>query len=40
MDSLEGFSPLDTTGFINTNAIRLMKYGQQARKDGRPLTQV
>ncbi|KAL8334637.1 hypothetical protein RB598_009073 [Gaeumannomyces tritici] len=38
MDSLEGFSPMDTTGFIEINAIRLKKYGLQKIKDGQPLT--
>lgn len=39
MDSLEGFSPMDTTGFIEINSIRLKKYGLQKIKDGKPLTQ-
>ncbi len=38
MDSLEGFSPMDTTGFIAIQAIRLEKYGLQKIKDGEPLT--
>ncbi|KAH6973638.1 argininosuccinate synthase [Ilyonectria sp. MPI-CAGE-AT-0026] len=38
MDSLEGFSPMDTTGFIAIQAIRLKKYGEQKIKDGQPLT--
>ncbi|KAM7185978.1 Argininosuccinate synthase [Naviculisporaceae sp. PSN 640] len=38
MDSLEGFSPMDTTGFIEINAIRLKKYGLQKIKDGEPLS--
>ncbi|KAI1849508.1 hypothetical protein JX265_012759 [Neoarthrinium moseri] len=38
MDSLEGFSPWDTTGFIEINALRLKKYGLQKQKDGQPLT--
>ncbi|CAJ2509216.1 Uu.00g142420.m01.CDS01 [Anthostomella pinea] len=38
MDSLEGFSPMDTTGFIQINAIRLKKYGLQKIKDGQPLS--
>lgn len=38
MDSLEGFSPEDTTGFIAIQAIRLKKYGLQKQKDGKPLT--
>ncbi|KAL5598490.1 uncharacterized protein BROUX77_006324 [Berkeleyomyces rouxiae] len=29
MDSLVDFSPVDTSGFININAIRLKKYGAQ-----------
>ncbi|KAI8633107.1 argininosuccinate synthase [Xylariaceae sp. FL1651] len=37
MDSLEGFSPMDTTGFIAIQAIRLKKYGEQKIKDGQPL---
>jgi argininosuccinate synthase len=40
MDSLATFSPLDTTGFIAINAIRLKKFGLQREKDGKPLTQV
>ncbi|KAL7913146.1 argininosuccinate synthase [Trichoderma velutinum] len=39
MDSLEGFSPMDTTGFIAIQAMRLKKYGEQKRKDGAPLSQ-
>ncbi|KAI1481790.1 argininosuccinate synthase [Daldinia eschscholtzii] len=39
MDSLEGFSPQDTTGFIAIQAIRLKKYGEQRDKEGNPLTQ-
>jgi argininosuccinate synthase len=39
MDSLEGFSPADSTGFIEINALRLKKYGAQKQKDGKPLTQ-
>lgn len=38
MDSLEGFSPMDTSGFIAIQAIRLKKYGQQKIKDGEPLS--
>lgn len=38
MDSLEGFSPEDTTGFIEIQAIRLKKYGLQKIKDGKPLS--
>jgi argininosuccinate synthase len=39
MDSLEGFSPMDTTGFIAIQAIRLEKYGLQKIKDREPLSQ-
>ncbi|KAL7936600.1 argininosuccinate synthase [Trichoderma chlorosporum] len=39
MDSLEGFSPMDTTGFIAIQAMRLKKYGEQKRKDGASLSQ-
>ncbi|KAF3072001.1 Argininosuccinate synthase [Trichoderma lentiforme] len=39
MDSLEGFSPMDTSGFIAIQAMRLKKYGEQKRKDGAPLSQ-
>jgi len=39
MDSLEGFSPMDTTGFIEIQSIRLKKYGEQKIKDGKPLTE-
>ncbi|KOS21763.1 Argininosuccinate synthase [Escovopsis weberi] len=38
MDSLEGFSPMDTSGFIAIQAIRLKKFGQQKIKDGEPLS--
>ena len=38
MASLEGFSPMDTSGFIAIQAIRLKKYGQQKIKDGEPLS--
>jgi len=37
MDSLVDFSPVDTTGFININAIRLRKYGMQKREEGNSL---
>ncbi|KAF7549685.1 hypothetical protein G7Z17_g6238 [Cylindrodendrum hubeiense] len=37
MDTLEGFSPEDTSGFIAIQAIRLEKYGAQKIKDGEPL---
>jgi argininosuccinate synthase len=38
MDSLEGFSPWDSTGYIEITALRLKKYGAQKLKDGEPLT--
>ncbi|MCJ1312537.1 hypothetical protein MMC25_006211 [Agyrium rufum] len=37
MDSLENFSPLDTTGFINIQAIRLKKYGAMKAEEGQSL---
>ncbi|KAH8129987.1 hypothetical protein LI328DRAFT_162664 [Trichoderma asperelloides] len=37
MDFLEGFSPVDTTGFIAIQAIRLKKFGQQKIIGGEPL---
>ena len=37
MDSLKGFSPKDTMGFIAINAIRLEKYGLEMIKKGTPL---
>lgn len=37
MDTLEGFSPEDTSGFIAIQAIRLEKYSVQKIKDGEPL---
>ncbi|ELR02025.1 Adenylosuccinate synthetase [Pseudogymnoascus destructans] len=37
MDSLVDFSPVDTTGFININAIRLKKYGQAKLEAGEGL---
>ncbi|ORY71036.1 argininosuccinate synthase [Pseudomassariella vexata] len=37
MDSLDTFSPLDTTGFIAINAIRLQKYGEAKIAQGQPL---
>jgi len=40
MDSLENFSPLDTSGFININAIRLKKYGVQKAEEGQSLSKV
>jgi argininosuccinate synthase len=38
MDSLETFQPVDTTGFIAIQAIRLEKFGLQKIKDGEPLS--
>ncbi|KAH9888288.1 argininosuccinate synthase [Xylariomycetidae sp. FL2044] len=37
MDTLEGFSPEDTSGFIAIQAIRLEKYGAAKMKLGEPL---
>ena len=37
MDSLVDFSPVDTTGFININSIRLKKYGLQKLEEGKGL---
>ncbi|KAF2430530.1 argininosuccinate synthase [Tothia fuscella] len=37
MDTLEGFSPEDTSGFIAIQAIRLEKYGAAKIKHGEPL---
>ncbi|KAL1861584.1 hypothetical protein VTK73DRAFT_7044 [Phialemonium thermophilum] len=37
MDTLEGFSPEDTSGFIAIQAIRLEKYGAAKIKQGEPL---
>lgn len=37
MDSLEDFSPVATSGFIEINAIRLKKYGLQKQEDGQSL---
>lgn len=39
MDSLDGFSPMDATGYIEIESIRLKKYGEQKIKDGKPLTE-
>jgi argininosuccinate synthase len=38
MDTLEGFSPEDTSGFIAIQSIRLEKFGLQKIKDGEPLS--
>lgn len=40
MDSLVDFSPVDTTGFININSIRLKKYGLQKLEEGNSLGKV
>ncbi|KID85171.1 arginosuccinate synthetase [Metarhizium guizhouense ARSEF 977] len=40
MDTLEGFSPMDTSGFIAIQGIRLEKYGARKIKDGEPLARV
>lgn len=37
MDTLEGFSPEDTSGFIAIQAIRLEKYGAAKIQHGEPL---
>ena len=39
MDSLDTFSPMDSTGFIAIQSIQLEKYGAQKAKDGQPLSQ-
>lgn len=38
MDSLEDFSPTDTTGFIGIQAIRLKKYGMMKEESGEKLS--
>ncbi|KAK8929212.1 hypothetical protein H634G_09602 [Metarhizium anisopliae BRIP 53293] len=40
MDTLEGFAPIDTSGFIAIQGIRLEKYGTRKFKDGEPLARV
>lgn len=40
MDSLSTFSPLDTTGFIAIQAIRLKKFGESKIAQGTPLTEL
>ncbi|CEJ90788.1 Putative Argininosuccinate synthase [[Torrubiella] hemipterigena] len=40
MDTLEGFSPMDTSGFIAIQAIRLEKYGARKIRDGEPLAPI
>ncbi|PHH50738.1 Argininosuccinate synthase [Ceratocystis fimbriata CBS 114723] len=37
MDSLVDFSPVDTSGFISINAIRLKKYGAQKIEEGQSI---
>ncbi|KFH48117.1 Argininosuccinate synthase-like protein [Hapsidospora chrysogenum ATCC 11550] len=39
MDSLDTFTPQDSTGFININAMRLKKYGEARIAQGKPLTE-
>ncbi|KAI0179164.1 argininosuccinate synthase [Hypoxylon sp. FL1284] len=39
MDSLSTFSPMDTTGFIAIQAIRLKKFGESKISQGTPLTE-
>jgi len=34
MDELTGFSPVDTTGFINIQSIRIKKYGLTKKNRG------
>lgn len=38
MDTLDNFSPMDTTGFIAIQSIRLKKYGLQKAEEGVDLT--
>ncbi|MCJ1370657.1 argininosuccinate synthetase [Loxospora ochrophaea] len=38
MDSLEGFNPISTTGFIDVASIRLKKYGLQKAAEGESLS--
>lgn len=38
MDTLEDFSPVDTTGFIGVQSIRLKKYGLQKAEEGENLS--
>jgi len=38
MDSLDNFSPMDTTGFISIQSIRLKKYGLQKADEGEQLS--
>ncbi|KAI9728567.1 MAG: Adenylosuccinate synthetase [Cirrosporium novae-zelandiae] len=38
MDSLDNFSPVDTTGFIGIQSIRLKKYGLQKAEEGEKLS--
>lgn len=40
MDSLDNFSPVDTTGFIGIQSIRLKKYGLQKAEEGESLSGV
>ena len=38
MDTLDNFSPMDTTGFIAIQSIRLKKYGLQKQEEGANLS--
>jgi len=38
MDSLDNFSPEETTGFIGIQSIRLKKYGLQKEEEGEKLS--
>ena len=38
MDTLEDFSPTDTTGFVGIQSIRLKKYGMQKAEEGEKLS--
>lgn len=40
MDTLDNFSPMDTTGFIAIQSIRLKKYGLQKQEEGANLSRV
>ncbi|KAK2612523.1 hypothetical protein QQS21_001461 [Conoideocrella luteorostrata] len=40
MDTLDGFSPMDTSGHIAIQAIRLEKYGARKTRDGEPLAPI
>ncbi|KAG7760566.1 hypothetical protein KL930_001997 [Ogataea haglerorum] len=38
MDELTGFQPQDASGFIAVQSIRIKKYGEKAREDGKTLS--